>query len=142
MGSSWKIVRGSQLGPTCITHGQTHLGPMWAPRTKRSGSHLGCPSGTHLAAHLGPKWGPCGIPVGVTTRHCQECSSRDMQQVGKQQKAYYFTIYIDLYSRQLSRTFHSPTMYYPKVVEAPWQQATDYISSSTWVIYQCGWAGG
>ena len=80
--------------------------------------------------------------ISLTTRHCQECSSRDMQQVGKQQKAYYFTIYIDLYSRQLSRTFHSPTMYYPKVVEAPWQQATDYISSSTWVIYQCGWAGG
>ena len=67
VGSSWKIVRGSQLGPTCITHGQTYLGPMWAPRTKRSGSHLGCPSGTHLAAHLGPKWGPCGIPVGVGT---------------------------------------------------------------------------
>ena len=67
VGSSWKIVRGSQLGPTCITHGKTHLGPMWAPRTKHSGSHLGCPCGTHLAAHLGPKWGPYGIPVGGVT---------------------------------------------------------------------------
>ena len=66
VGPSWKIERGSQLGPTCITHGQAHSGPMWARRTKHSGSHLGCPSGSHFAAHFGPNWVPCGIPVVVT----------------------------------------------------------------------------
>ena len=54
VGSSWKIVSGSQFGPTCITHGQTHLGPMWAPRTKRS------PSGTQV----GPTWQPTLDPSG------------------------------------------------------------------------------
>ena len=53
VGSSWKIVCGSQLGPTCITQGQTHLGPMWAPRTKQW-----VPLGL-------PKWDPLSSPLGL-----------------------------------------------------------------------------
>ena len=64
MGSSWKIVCGSQLGPTCITHGQLTwapcrptgqnvVGPTWAAQVGPTSQPTLAPSGSNVAFLLG-----------------------------------------------------------------------------------------
>ena len=55
VGSSWKIVRWSQLGPTYIKHGQTHIGPCGP-----AGQNVVGPT---WAAHVGPTTQPTWAPM-------------------------------------------------------------------------------